>query len=67
LKTGQWAAFARKSGLPNDHPTLSEVVNQLRRFLLAPAFAAARGSRFLQHWPADGPWLVTESEIRSTS
>jgi predicted nucleotidyltransferase component of viral defense system len=52
----QWAAFARKTRLPEETPPFTDVGELLRSFLLPPIRAVATASRLDQCWPPGGPW-----------
>jgi predicted nucleotidyltransferase component of viral defense system len=55
-KATQWNAFLRKSGFESDPPQLTEVLDEVRSFLLAPFHAATGGEPFEQVWSPGGPW-----------
>ena len=54
-KQAQWSAFLRRVEI-SPAVSLDAVTEVLRRFLLPPASAAARGEPFEQGWPAGGNW-----------
>ena len=54
-KQAQWSAFLGRVGLSPGRG-LESVIELLRRFLLLPASAAARGDEFGRDWPAGGDW-----------
>lgn len=56
LKTVQWRAFARKSGLQT--PELGDVLAALRRFSARPLHAAALGEAFTLTWKPDLDWTA---------
>jgi len=56
IKTVQWKAFIRKSGLDLEKPELPNVLAKLREFLLPPLEAASRRGDDLGEWKAGGPW-----------
>ena len=55
-KQTQWNAFVRKGRIAVDKVTFGQVVELLRKFLMPPMLAAAKGETFESHWPAGGPW-----------
>ena len=54
-KQAQWSAFLRRVEI-SPAVSLDAVTEVLRRFLLPPASAAARGEPFEQEWPTAGNW-----------
>jgi predicted nucleotidyltransferase component of viral defense system len=55
-KQTQWQAFLRTSKLENEKLDLSEVVDDIQRFLLPPLIASAKDKPFTENWSAGGPW-----------
>ena len=55
-KAAQWKAFCKKTGLDVGELELSDIVNELQKFLLPVATAAARKTSFEEAWPKYGPW-----------
>lgn len=55
-KATQWKAFLRRSGLEETPVELSQVVTELRAFLIPPLFAAAKDETLTQSWVDGGPW-----------
>ncbi|MCK4783596.1 MAG: nucleotidyl transferase AbiEii/AbiGii toxin family protein [Desulfobacteraceae bacterium] len=55
-KNTQWQAFLRTSKLDDANLELSQVINEIRKFLMPPALAAANNRPFLKSWPVGGPW-----------
>jgi len=53
-KTKQWEAFLNRTGL--SAMTLTQVINELKLFVLPPLFAAANNRRFDKSWIAGRPW-----------
>lgn len=53
-KQTQWKAFIRKNNL--QAPSLTEVANVIRDFLMPPVISAATDSSFTSDWDAGGPW-----------
>jgi len=52
----QWQAFiqrSRNAGLPLD---FSEIIQNLRVFLIPPLEAIAANEKFTKQWPSEGPW-----------
>ena len=56
VKSVQWEAFIRKSGLQDSTPDFKEVLSHLRDFLILPMKAAAGSAPFPANWTAGGPW-----------
>ena len=56
-KVTQWKAFLQRSRLEGAAVDLSQVVDELRAFLIPPLFAAANSETFNQSWTDGGPWL----------
>ncbi len=54
-KNKQWRAFLERTQLPERDPGLSQVVNDLRSFLLPAVFAAEKGEDFRHSW-VGGAW-----------
>ncbi len=61
LKTIQWKAFIRKSGLEQEIPELPEIISGLRTFLLPPLKAASGRASAPRNWKIGGPWEFAES------
>ena len=55
-KNTQWQAFLRTSKLDDVDLELSQVINEIRGFLMPPVLAAAKNRPFLKSWPVGGPW-----------
>lgn len=55
-KAAQWGAFVKRNDLETGGAELSQVVADLREFLLPPLHAAAAGIKFEAAWPTGGPW-----------
>ena len=64
LKTIQWNAFVRKSGLEQYMPELPEIISDLRTFLLPPLKAASGQDSVLRNWNIGGPWEFAESATK---
>ena len=56
VKSVQWNAFFRKSGLEADVPQLPELLSHLRDFLLLPMKAASGHGPTKANWAKGGPW-----------
>jgi predicted nucleotidyltransferase component of viral defense system len=54
-KTVQWRGFLKRNKL-EDGIDLSNVVQDLRQFLLPPLLSAAKNDILNKSWPAGGPW-----------
>lgn len=66
LKSIQWNAFLKKSGLSGEDMSLSELAGHLADFLMPPALAAGSGDAFDMLWkPAEG-WIGRTREVAST-
>jgi predicted nucleotidyltransferase component of viral defense system len=55
-KKTQWQAFLRTSKLENEKLGLSEVVDDIQRFLLPLLIASAKDKPFTEYWSVGGPW-----------
>ncbi|MEW4487043.1 nucleotidyl transferase AbiEii/AbiGii toxin family protein [Thalassoglobus sp. JC818] len=60
-KSTQWTAFHRKSRLSIGEATFSEVLAQLRSFLIPPLEALQREIPFEMKWPPRGPWTTSKN------
>jgi len=56
VKSVQWNAFIRKSGLEEDAPQFLELLSYLRDFLLPPMRAASGHDPIPTSWAKGGPW-----------
>jgi len=56
VKSLQWNAFVRKSGLEEDVPELHKVLLLIRNFLLSPMNAASGRGPAPDNWADSGPW-----------
>ena len=56
VKSVQWSAFVRKSGLEDDTPEFAKLLMFLREFLLIPVSAAGGIASIPNHWAKGGPW-----------
>jgi predicted nucleotidyltransferase component of viral defense system len=52
----QWQAFLRNSRLNEKDLTLSQVIDEIHRFLMPTVIAAANNRPFTKSWAAGGPW-----------
>jgi predicted nucleotidyltransferase component of viral defense system len=57
-KGRQWSAFLSRNRLDVGGLTLSQIVLQIRQFLMPPVLAAANGQELEATWPAGGPWVA---------
>lgn len=55
-KNTQWQAFLRNSRLDEKDLTLSQVIDEIHKFLMSPVIAAANNRPFTKSWAAGGPW-----------
>ena len=55
-KQAQWRAFLRRNRFSEEAGGLSALVSEVRRFVLAPLDAAARGESFGAEWVPGVPW-----------
>lgn len=55
-KTTQWRAFLRRTGLEERGTELSQVITELRAFLIPPIVAASKNEALNQSWEDGGPW-----------
>jgi predicted nucleotidyltransferase component of viral defense system len=56
-KRVQWNAFLSRNRLQIGDMDLSQIVQEIRIFLIAPMSAATRSQPFREVWPAGGPWI----------
>ena len=56
VKKAQWNAFIQRGLLETGIPTLLEVGDFLRDFLMPPTKSMVTGHRFTQFWMPPGPW-----------
>lgn len=61
---GLWAAFLRRSDIAIAPTKFSDVVAELRVFLLPPSVAAASGEQLGYDWGAAGSWTISRSDNR---
>jgi len=62
VKSVQWMAFVRKSGIKQDESQLVEVLFQLRQFLVPLLTAASGQDAIPRYWSPGGPWAFEESD-----
>jgi len=62
VKSVQWKAFVRKSGLDRKVPDLLDVLSLLREFLLPPLKAASGLNHAPLYWSAGGPWMSAKAK-----
>jgi predicted nucleotidyltransferase component of viral defense system len=55
-KIKQWEAFLNRTGLTESAVGLSQIIDELRSFLLPPLLATANEQTFKQSWIPAGPW-----------
>jgi predicted nucleotidyltransferase component of viral defense system len=55
-KARQWQAFLQRTGLGERGTDLSQVITELRVFLIPPILAALKGEALTQSWANGGPW-----------
>jgi predicted nucleotidyltransferase component of viral defense system len=58
-KSRQWIAFLSRNRLDVGGLDLTQIIRQIRLFLMPPIIAAANGQDFEETWPAGGPWVAT--------
>jgi predicted nucleotidyltransferase component of viral defense system len=56
-KITQWKAFLKRSKLDDVSVDLSQVIDELCKFLLPPTIAVANNIAFNQVWTDGGPWI----------
>ncbi len=56
-KATQWRAFLRRTGLEKAGVEFSQVVTELRTFLIPPILAASKGEALRQSWVEGAQWL----------
>jgi len=57
-KGTQWNAFLSRNRLDAGGMVLTQIIRQIRLFLMPPMIAAANGQEFEGTWPAGGPWAT---------
>ncbi len=57
-KVTQWKAFLARSQLEGAEISLSQLINELRTFLMPVLDAAASAKDFDQSWVNGGPWAA---------
>ena len=55
-KNTQWKAFLKTSRLDDTDLKLSQVIDDIYKFLMPPAVATANNKPFAKNWPAGGHW-----------
>lgn len=60
-KKAQWRAFLSRTGVTNAPDDLANVVDRIAAFVLPPAAAHRRGSRFEARWAPATEWVLTAS------
>jgi len=55
-KLTQWQAFLKTSKLEVEKVKLSQVIDEIHKFLVPPLFAVANNEIFAKSWSAGGPW-----------
>jgi len=55
-KTTQWRAFLRRSGLEESGAEFSQVIAELRTFLIPPILTASKGEALMQSWVEGELW-----------
>jgi predicted nucleotidyltransferase component of viral defense system len=63
VRSLQWMAFVRKSGIKQDESQLVEVLSYLRQFLVPLLKAASGQGDIPKCWSPGGPWVFTESDL----
>ena len=58
-KITQWNAFLNRNGLESTTVNFSQLVDDLRTFLVQPLQAVTSKNTFQQNWIAGGPWSKT--------
>jgi len=56
-KEKAWQGFLNKNKLELENPTLSEIIEELKRFLIPPYLAISKNEVFEKTWRADQKWL----------
>jgi hypothetical protein len=57
-KGTQWNAFLSCNRLDAEGMVLTQIIQQIRLFLMPPMIAAASGQEFEKTWPTEGPWVA---------
>ena len=58
-KGAQWNAFLARNRLDAGGLGLTQIIRQIRRFLMPPMLVASSGQEFEETWPAGGSWVAT--------
>jgi len=58
-KITQWNAFLNRNNLENSTINFSQLVDELRTFLVQPLQSVTSNNTFQQNWTAGGPWSKT--------
>jgi hypothetical protein len=58
----QWNAFLSRNRLDAGGSGLTQVIRQIRLFLMPPMIAAANEQEFEETWPAGGPWIAEKQK-----
>jgi hypothetical protein len=62
-KVTHWKGFRKRTRLADTGVEFSQVIDDLRRFLIPPLQAAASGESFSQSWKEGGPWSKAERTL----
>ena len=57
-KGTQWNALLSRNRLDVGGVGLTQIIWEIRLFLMPPMLTAARGQEFGETWPAGGPWVA---------
>ena len=58
VKQAQWRAYLRKGRVQGTIPTLDEVAEQIRSFLMPVVEALITGAEYNKTWYPGGPWAI---------
>ena len=63
IKLRQWGAFLSRNRLDAGGLSFSQVVAEIRLFLMPVILAAANGQELDADWPEAGPWVATQNNM----
>lgn len=63
-KVMQWKAFLNRNSLESTTVNFSQLIDELRIFLIQPLHAAANEEMFQQNWTEGGPWSKTDEAYK---
>jgi len=54
----QWKSFLIQKNVLDIETKFEQIVAAVRKFLMPPSSASAKGMDFVRYWPAGGPWRI---------